>query len=96
MFSYRQYVKKSASSCRRVGMSSALSDSSIDLMYKLTNHGIEYWYMSFTLPMSATQKKSNAAWKATGRYSSRVESIITSVFAASSALTSISFEVTFD
>ena len=46
--------------------------------------------------MSATQKKSNAAWKATGRYSSRVESIITSVFAASSALTSISFEVTFD
>ena len=46
--------------------------------------------------MSATQKKRSAAWKATGRYSSRVASIITSVLAASSALTLISFEVTLD
>ena len=52
--------------------------------------------MSLTVPMSATQKKSRAAWNATGRYSSRVESIIFSVSAASFALTSISFDVTFD
>ena len=77
-------------------MSSDFSLSSIDLTYKLTNHGIEYWYMSLTVPMSATQKKSSAAWKATGRYSSRVLSIITSVSAASCALTSISLEVTLD
>ena len=77
-------------------MSSDFSESSIDLMKRLTNHGIEYWYMELTVAMSATQKKSSAAWKATGRYSSRVVSIITSVFAASAALTSISFEVTLD
>ena len=60
------------------------------------NQGIEYWYMSLTEPMSATQKKSSAAWKATGRYSSRVVSIITSVSAASLALISISLDVTLD
>ena len=77
-------------------MSSDFSESSIDLTKRLTNHGIEYWYMSLTTAMSATQKKSSAAWKATGRYSSRVLSIISSVLAASSALTWISFDVTFD
>ena len=68
----------------------------MDLMYRFTNQGIEYWYMSFTLPMSATQKKRSALWNATGRYSSRVSSIIFSVLAASSALTWISFEVILD
>ena len=48
------------------------------------------------MPMSATQKKSSAPRKATGRYSLRVWSMTTSVFAASSALTAISLLVTLD
>mmetsp|Transcript_18089 Transcript_18089/g.56665 ORF Transcript_18089/g.56665 Transcript_18089/m.56665 type:complete len:323 (+) Transcript_18089:80-1048(+) len=95
-FTYNEYVKKSFRLTMRVGMSSAGSESSMARLYRLTNHGREYWYMGSTRAMSATQKKRRAARKAHGLYSSRVVSISSDVFLASATLTLMSSEVTLD